>query len=268
MFKRILMVGFICFLVVGCSGNNDKQEQTNGNKKQVITLGAGIIEKDIIDSVKTDFEEKGYKLENKVFDDMITPNVALQDGEIDANFYQFIPYLDTFNEEHKANLVAFSTPIYISPVLAYSTKIEKIEELPDGAVIAINNDTTNRARALEFLEELDVIKLNPDAKYPTKNDILENKKNINVIEVDDATLPTILPDVDLSLMYGLTAMYSDLKLEDAIASGGNDPKYGIVIAVNEKDKEATWVQDLYSSFKTDKSQQFMKETFKGFVLPL
>lgn len=172
---------------------------------------------ELLEFVKPQLAKEGVELDIKVFTDYVQPNVQVSDGHLDANFFQHKPYLDSFNKEHRTNLVSVGL-VHVEPFGAYSSKIKRIDELKNGAQIALPNDPSNGARALLLLQSEGLIKLkDPSNILATARDIVENPKNLKFRELEAATLPRVLPDVDLALINTNYALEAGLNpSEDAL----------------------------------------------------
>ena len=190
-------------------------------------------------------ETKGYTLDIVEFTDYVQPNIAVNDGALDANYFQHQPYLDSFNEEKGTDLVSVAV-IHYEPFGIYAGKTASLDELKDGATVAVPNDTTNEARALLLLEAQGLIKLKEDAGLKaTVTDIVENPKNLEIIEIEAAQIPHSLQDVDIAVINGNYAIEAGLKVaKDALATEDADSigatTYGNVVAVKKgnEDNEA------------------------------
>lgn len=169
-----------------------------------IKVGASITpHAEILNAVKDDLAAQGYNLEVVEFTDYVLPNTALEEGDLDANYFQHGPYLDDFNAQNGTHLVAVAA-IHYEPFGIYAGKTTSLEELADGATVAIPNDGTNEARALLLLEAQGLIKLNEGVTFTaTKLDIAENPKNLDIQEIEAAQLPRSLQDVDLAVINGI-----------------------------------------------------------------
>ena len=172
---------------------------------------------EILEIVKDNLQEKGYNLEIVEYNDYILPNNAVQDGELDANFFQHTPYLEDFNAQNGTTLVDVAT-IHFEPFGLYAGKTASLEELQEGAKVAVPNDTTNEARALLLLEAQGLIKLKEGVGISaTKIDIVENPLNLEIVELEAAQIARTLPDVDIAAINGNYAVDAGLKLSDALA---------------------------------------------------
>ncbi len=193
-------------------------------------------------------------------------------GEIDANYFQHGPYLDDFNKENGTDLVAVSS-IHYEPFGIYSGKSKSIEELEDGASIAVPSDTTNEARALLLLEEQGLIKLKDGAGLgATKNDIASNPKNIEIVELEAAQLPRVLPDVNLAVINGNYAIDAGLKVSDAIATENEESiaaeTYSNIVAAKRDNADSPSIKALISALQTDHVKKFIESTYDGAVVPI
>ena len=266
--KKILSViavlSLLTLALTGCKGESKTKE---------ILVGASITpHAKILEQVKPILEEAGYKLTVKEYTDYVQPNLALDSGDLDANFFQHQPYLDGFNEEHGTKLTSIAK-IHYEPFGIYPGKTKSIEELVDGAQIIVPNDTTNEARALLLLEQAGLIKVAEDAGLnATINDIIENPKNLDIIEMEAAQLAISLQDVDLAVINGNFAIQEGLKSTDALAledeqSLGSET-FGNVIAIRVGDEDREDLKALVDAITSDEIRDYINETFPGAVVPL
>lgn len=216
--------------------------------------------------------QKGYELDIKEYVDYIQPNLALESGDLDANYFQHLPYLESFNEENGTKLVSAAS-IHYEPFGIYAGKTKSLEELADGATVAVPNDTSNEARALLLLEAQGLIKLKDGAGLTaTKNDIVENPKNIKLYEVEAAQIPRSIDDVDVAVINGNYAIDAGFKMSDALAVEDSQSiaatTYGNVIAVQEGKENDEAVKALVEALKSDEVKAFIESTYEGAVVPL
>ena len=200
------------------------------------------------------------------------PNEALQSGEIDANYFQHGPYLEQFNVEQGTDLVSAGT-IHYEPFGIYAGKTASLEELADGATVAVPNDTTNEARALLLLEAQGLLTLKEGAGLDaTKNDIVENPKDLDILEVEAAQIPLSLQDVDIAVINGNYAIDAGLKVSDALAVEASDSEaavtYGNVVAVKAGEETSDKALALVEALKSDTVKSFIEETYEGAVVPM
>ncbi|MHB0951539.1 MAG: MetQ/NlpA family ABC transporter substrate-binding protein [Allorhizobium sp.] len=221
----------------------------------------------IMEKVKEVAATKGLDIEILEFSDYVVPNQALADGDLNANSFQHQPYLDNQVKDRGFDLVSVAQTVNF-PMGVYSKKVKSLDELADGATVAIPNDPTNGGRALLILADKGLIKV--DAAKGLKigpADITENPKNIEFVELDAAQLPRALDDVDASVIntnYALEAGLDPAK--DPIAREGEKAPYINVIAVKSADKDAGWVKTLVESYHSDAVKAFIAEQFKGAVI--
>lgn len=266
--KKILSIILALTLgtgLVGCAASKDTSSESAD--KKVIKVGASPTpHAEILQLIKPLLEKEGYTLDIKEFDDYVIPNTALAEGELDANFFQHVPYLKTMNEEKKLNL-DYTVKVHIEPMGVYSSKIKDLKDLKDGAVIAIPNDPSNGARALRVLENAKLIKLK-DGELVTKLDITENTKKISITELDAAQLPRVLQDVDAAVINTNFAMKANLNpSKDALAIEAKDSPYANILAVRAADKEKPWAKALSKALTSPEVKKYIEEKFEGNIVP-
>ena len=224
----------------------------------------------ILEVAKEILAEEGYTLEIVTFDDYILPNQSLDAKELDANYFQHITYMNNFNEEFGIHMVS-AAGIHYEPFGIYAGKTASLEELPDGAKIAVPNDATNEARALLLLEQEGLIKLKEDAGLTaTKVDIAENPHNFEIVETKAELLTNVLQDVDVAVINGNYAIDAGLEVKNALAveaaDGAAAEAYVNVIAVNEGDESSEKIQALVKALKSDRVADFIAQTYEGAVV--
>lgn len=235
--------------------------------EKTITVGVTPFpHKDIMAVVKDLLKKEGYDLKIKEFTDYVTPNTALAEGSLDANFFQHVPYLENTNKEKKLDL-AWVAKVHIEPLGLYSQKIKKLSELKNGAQIAIPNDATNCSRALRLLEKNGLIKVKA-GELVTAKDIIENPKKIKIREIEAAQLPRTLPDVDASVINTNFAVEAKLiPAKDAIVIEGKDSPYANVIAVRAADRNNPAVKALVKAANSKEVKKYIETKLvpKGIV---
>lgn len=223
---------------------------------------------ELLEFVKPALAKEGVNLDVKVFTDYVQPNQQVADGHIDANFFQHKPYLDTFNKEHKTDLVSVAV-VHVEPFGAYSTKIKSLDELKEGALVAIPNDPSNGARALLLLQKAGVLTLkDPSNILATSRDVDQNPKKLKFKELEAATLPRVLADVDIALIntnYALEAGLNPTK--DALVIEGSDSPYANLIAVAAKSKDDPRVAKLIQALHSEDVKKFIADKYKGSIVP-
>ena len=228
---------------------------------------------EILGVAKDLLAEQGITLDIIEFSDYVQPNMVTESGEVDANYFQHQPYLDSFNEENGTHLVSVGD-IHYEPLGIYPGKSKSLDEISDGAVIAVPNDTTNEARALQLLAAQGIISIREDAGLTaTVNDITENPHNVQVEELEAAQLPRTLADVDYAVMngnYALEAGFSvskdALTTEDANSEAAQT--YANVLVVKEGNENNPGVQALLKALKSQEVKDFINETYDGAVVAL
>ncbi|MAX90060.1 MAG: methionine ABC transporter substrate-binding protein [Pseudomonas sp.] len=223
---------------------------------------------EILEFVKPQLTEQGVDLNVKVFTDYVQPNIQVSEKRLDANFFQHQPYLDEFNKGKGTELVSVAG-VHIEPFGAYSSKHKSLDELPKGATVVIPNDATNGGRALLLLQKAGVITLKDGAGITaTPKDIAENPKNIKIRELEAATLPRVLTQVDLALINTNYALEAKLNpTEDALFIEGNDSPYVNILVARPDNKDSAAMQKLIKALHSEEVKQFINEKYKGAVVP-
>ena len=274
------------FSLTGCSSNvagdtasdteateADTTTEAAGDEDKVIKVGASVTpHAEILEHVKQTLADEGYTLEIVEYNDYVLPNTALEDGDLDANFFQHQPYLDNFNEENNTHLVSVAA-VHFEPFAIYAGKTDSLDDLQDGATVAVPNDTTNEARALLLLEAQGLIKLKDGAGLDaTVLDIEENPKNLQIQEIEAAQLVRSLPDVDIACINGNYAKEGGLDVADAIAVEASDSlaadTYANVIAVKEGNENTDKTKALVNAVLSDDVRQFIEDTYGNAVVPV
>lgn len=239
---------------------------SKSSSDKIIVGASAVPHAEILENVKEDLKELGYDLEVKIFNDYVLPNTALSEGQLDANFFQHIPYLEEMNS--KENLgITWTAKVHIEPMGLYSEKIASLDELKDGATIAIPNDATNGSRALKLLAENGLIALK-DTETASVLDITSNVKNLNFKELDAPALPRTLVDVDAAVINTNYAIEADLNpLEDAIIIESSESPYANVLAVKVKNKDSEKTKALNTVLNSEKTKKFIEEKYKGTIAP-
>jgi D-methionine transport system substrate-binding protein len=263
----ILLVGALSLtLFTGC-GAKETDDKT-------IVVGASPTPHVEILKVAQDvLKEEGYTLEIQEFTDYVQPNLTLENKELDANFFQHLPYLEDFNEKNGTNLVSAGA-IHYEPLGLYPGKIKSLDAITEGTTIAVPNDTTNEARALLLLETIGLIKLDPDAGLAaTPKDIIENPKNIEIKELEAAQLARSLQDVDMAVINGNYALQADLNADtDTIAKEEKESlaaqTFANIIAVRAGEETTPKTEALMKALKSDTVKTYIEDTYKGAVVPV
>ena len=274
MIKNILKFTVASALALGLTACNDKEskesKEVKVEKKQtVIKIGATPVPHvEILEAVKPLLKAKGYDLEIVEFTDYVTPNIALNDGQIDANFFQHVPYMESFAKDKALKLIS-AGKVHVEPLGLYSQKFKSVEELPEGATIAIPNDPSNGGRALILLQSKGLIKLKADAGLDaTEADIAENPKKFVFKALEAAQLPRTLQDVDASIINGNYALESKLNpVNDSILLEGADSPYANIVTVVEGHENDEKIKVLIETLQSEKVKKFIAEKYNGGVVP-
>ena len=268
-------------LLTGCGGTSSQpssQPQDSASPSastENVTLKVGATpapHAEILEVVKDLLAEQGITLEIVEFNDYIIPNNAVESGELDANYFQHITYMNEFNESNGTHLVS-AAEVHYEPFGLYAGKTDSIDALADGAQIAVPNDTTNEARALLLLQQEGLITLKDGAGITaTKADIAENPKNLDIVELEASQIPSRVEDVDLAVINGNYAIDAGLKVADALAVEAADGEaataYVNVLAVKEGRENDAAIQALAQALCSDEVKTFMEETYEGAVVPV
>lgn len=252
-------------LLVGCGGK--------GGDDKVIKIGASPApHAEILEIVKTELAEDGYTLEIVEYNDYVLPNTALEDGELDANYFQHLPYLENFNVENGTSLVSAAN-VHFEPFGIYPGKTASLDQLQEGAKIAVPNDTTNEARALLLLEAEGLITLKEGAGITaTIVDIVENPLNLEIVELEAAQIPRVLQDVDAAAINGNYAVEAGYTLADAVAVESAQSlaaqTYGNIIAVRKGEEATEKTKALVDAILSDEVEDFIEATYAGAVVPV
>ena len=227
---------------------------------------------EILEAAKDALKKKGVEIEIVTYNDYVQPNIATDEGQIDANYFQHQPYLDDFNKENNTHVVSVGK-IHYEPFGIYAGKSKDLKNIQDGAKIAVPNDTTNEARALLLLEANGIIKLKDGAGLTaTKQDIVENPHNVEIYEVEAAQIPRSLDSVDFACMNGNFAIQANYKPSEALAAEKSDSEaaqtYANIIAVAEKNKDAAWAKTLVEVLTSKEIRDFINKKYEGGVVPL
>ncbi len=272
-FKKVLIaaLGLVAsIMLTACGGGG--QQTGGGDTQKEVTLKIGatpVPHAEMLEEIKPDLKEKNITLEVIDFNDYVQPNIALNDKELDANFFQHEPYLRDFINEHKEMKIVNAAGVHVEPMGAYSKKIKSVEEIPDGAKVSIPNDPTNGGRALLLLQRENLLKLKDGVgETATVNDIVENPKNLVITEVEAAQLPRTLDDVDFSIINTNFAMNADLNpVKDALFMEDKTSPYVNIVVVREGDENRAEIKELINALHSDKMKKFIEEKYKGAIVP-
>ncbi|HIU09822.1 MAG TPA: metal ABC transporter substrate-binding protein [Candidatus Avidehalobacter gallistercoris] len=275
--KKLLSLLLVLSLaLVGAAGCGD-DAQPGGNDNTELTpvkVGASPTpHAEILEVAQPLMAEKGYDLQIVEFTDYVLPNTALENGDIDANYFQHITYMNDFNEQNGTHLAAIAE-IHYEPMGIYAGKTASLEDLADGATVGVPADTTNEARALLLLEAAGLITVDPEAGLTaTVYDITDNPKNLQISEIEAAQLPRSLADLDIAVINANYALQADLSVtDDALLAEAADSTaaqaYANVLTVREGSEEDPALVALAEVLKSDTVRQFIIDTYNNSVQPL
>lgn len=270
------------FALTACGGNSATGSSTatsgaatssSASSGTVITVGASPSpHAEILKAVEDEIKTAGYELKVVEYNDYVQPNVALSEGDLDANYFQHKPYLDNYNQENGTDLVS-AAAIHFEPMGIYAGKSSDIKNVPDGAKIAVPSDATNEARALLLLQDQGVLKLKDGVGLEaTKNDIAENPHNVEFVEVEAASVPRTLQDADFGVINGNYALSAGLDTTATLASEGAGSEaaktYANIVAVRKGEDQTDKTKALVKALTSDTAKKFIENQYKGSVIPV
>lgn len=254
-------------LLTGCGSDKSTPTSSNGNAK-IIVGATPVPHAEILEEIKPILAKEGVDLEIKEFNDYNTPNAAVNEKEIDANFYQHQPYLDEWNAANNAHLVSVGG-VHIEPMGIYSHTIKDLKNVPNGAKVAIPNDPSNGGRALLLLQKQGLITLKDGGSAKsTVADITANPKNLQFVELEAPQLPRSLDDVAIAVINTNFAIKAGLNpTKDAIAIEGNDSPYVNILVVRDGDQNRPEIQKLMKALQSPEVKKFIQDKYQGAILP-
>ena len=274
--KRFSILAAVLVLALGiltaCGGGSDSGSGDGDSADKTIKVAASPTpHAEILNAISDELAAEGWTLEVIEFDDYVQPNVATTDGDVDANYFQHVPYLDEYNEQNGTDLVAVGNVHYEAMGVYKGTK-DSFDALEDGDKIGIPNDGTNGARALQLLEANGVLKLKEDAGVTaTEQDIVENPKNLEIVPLEAATIPASLPDLALGVINYNYANGAGFTQDDAVALETADSEaaetFVNVIVVNAGNENSEKTQALVKAVQSDTVKNFILDNYNGLIQP-
>ena len=278
----LLITGILSVGLIGCGSSaansndtavSDKKEEAAPGEVTTLKVGVNGTDFRLWDSLNERLKDKNIKLEPVSFADYIKPNQALADKEIDLNAFQTEVYFEQFKKDHNLDLTSIGYT-FIAPMGIYSNKIKSLDEVQDGATVAIPNDATNGGRALNLLESAGLIKLDgKDKVTPNEKNIVENSKNLKFVSMESVQIPRSLDDVDFAAINtgaatdaGLNPKTDSIYLEDA--NGENAKQYYNIIAVRTEDKDKEVFKTLMEAYHQEETKKVLDEIYKGGAVPV
>lgn len=281
--KLLSALALLALLFTGCGNNAPQENQTSESKteesaettenksdeKSKVVIGVSPApHAAIAEFVKGKLAEEGISLEIKEFDDYVQPNISLDEGELDLNFFQHLPYLEEFNQARGTKIASLGA-VHLEPMGVYSTKYKSLDELKDGDKVVIPNDATNGARALVLLQEQGLIKLKDGVGLDaTEVDIEENPKNLEFTAVEAASIPRVYDDSAIAVINSNYAIEAGLSPKDdtlAIESTQDNP-YANIIAVKEGEENNEIYKKVYEAFTSKDTKDFINKTYQGEII--
>lgn len=255
----LFMIVIISILGVACGNKNDEN--------QLVVGATQVPHAEILEHVKPILEKQGVNLEVKVFTDYVLPNKAVEEGEIDANYFQHIVWMNTTNKEKGYHLTDVAR-VHLEPMGAYSTKIDSINQLKKGASVALPNGTSEITRVLQLLEKHGLITLNTHSGEITLKNIEENPKNLQFKLLEASALPRVIDEVDLAVINTNYALQADLDpLRDALFIEDKNIPYVNVLAVKKGNENNPALKKLGEALTSPEVKKFIEEKYKGVIIP-
>ena len=267
--KRVFALALAAILALGCVSCGAKQAADNDKK---ILIGVSPVpHKDITEVAASALKEKGYEVEIVEYTDYVQPNTALEEGELDANYFQTLGYMEGQNAERDMHLISAAS-VHAEPMGIYAKNIADLASLPDGAVIAIPNDTDNEGRALRVFAETGLISVPAEGDI-TPADITENPHNFKFQEIEAGGLPRMLDDVDAAIINGNYALEADLGNTSNVLyieeiTGEKITLRGNVIAVKDGTQDSQKIKDIIEAFQSEEVKNYINDTYAGAVIPV
>ena len=256
--KVLLFTALAAALTAGLAQANEK----------LVVAATPVPHAEILELIKPTLAKEGVDLEIKVFTDYVQPNVQVAEKRLDANYFQTLPYLESFNKGKGTNLVTV-IGVHVEPFGGYSKKVKNLSELKDGATIAIPNEGSNSGRALILLQKAGLIELkDPTNAVSTPKDIAKNPHNFKFKELESALLPRVLDQVDLDMINTNYALEAGLNpATDALIIEGADSPYVNFLVARPDNKDSEAIQKLAKALTSPEVKAFIAEKYKGAVLP-
>ena len=273
-FKKLFLLGSVVLslALTGCGGakKDDTKAEAPADGDNKIVIGVSPTPHgEILEGLKPEFEKEGLDVEVVNFDDYIQPNLQLEAGDLDANYFQHKPYLDSFTEERNIDDLDVLGYVHIEPMAIYSEKYKSVDEIEDGAEIIIPNDPSNGARALILLEDAGLIKLKDKTNLnSTEKDIAENPKNLKFTAMDAPSIAQVYKDSGAAVINSNFAIGQGLDpTSDSIFLESTDSPYANLVAIRKEDADKEKFQKFLKVLNSEESKKFIEEKFKGAVIP-
>lgn len=256
--RLLILTSLFLFTIVACNHSNTSHQLT--------VVATAVPHAEILEQIKPDLKAKGIDLQIIVVDDYNTPNRSLADGEVDANFFQHLPFLTLQNDEFNYHLEALAM-VHVEPMGLYSKKITSLKDLRQGSVVVIPNDPTNEARALALLEKAGLIELNRHDVNTTVHNISDNPLKLKFNEIDSPLLARTLDDAVLAAITTNFALQANLYPKDALAQEDKESLFANIVAVRQGEANREEIQALKEALHSDKVRNFIIDHYKGAIIP-
>lgn len=273
--KILVLLLLLSIFLTACTKTTDTNKKATSGEDisneivEPITVGlvAGSSTTEVFNVALKVLEDKGYKVETKIFNDFNSPNTAVNDGSLQYNFYQHLPFLNSFNESQGTDLVPIGDGVYTVNYGVFSNKIDNVDQIKDGMTVAIQNDNTNRRITLKMFENEGIIKLKEGVEMPTLLDIVDNPKNLKFMEMEETMIPAAFNDVDLACCSSSQWRASGNDTNDAIISKQDleSTLYLVTAPGNEDSPTSKLLQEALTSPEV---KAFLEEKYKGVAAPV
>jgi ABC-type metal ion transport system, periplasmic component/surface antigen len=271
----ILVLALTMLALAACGGGGDAKDAKDEGKADTTVLKIGATSSphaEILEFVKPMLAKEGIDLQITEYTDYVIPNTAVESHELDANYFQHMPYLEDFNKKNGTHLVS-AVAVHYEPMGVFAGKTATLDAMKDGATIAVPNDPTNEARALQLLQQAGLIKLKDGAGLQaTPNDIVDNPKNIKFFEAEAAAVARSLQDVDYAVINGNYALEAGLKVSDALVVESKDSEaaqtFANIVAVYDGDQNKPAIQALAKALTSAETKKFIEDKYDGAVVPV
>ena len=267
--RKFSILALVLVLALGTLAACGGGDSSSSEDKTIKVAASPTPHAEILNAAADKLAEEGWTLEVREFEDYVQPNVATTDGDVDANYFQHVPYLEDYNAENGTDLTAVANMHYEKMAIYAGTK-SSLDEIADGDKIGVPNDTTNEARALKVLAEAGLITLKEGVgSEATKTDIVDNPHNLDIQELEAASLPSALPDVAFAVINANYAIQADIMDKLVLAEGTDQEQedtYVNVIVVSAENAESEKTQALVAALQSDEVRQFIEDTYNGAVV--
>ncbi|EGW41511.1 MetQ/NlpA family ABC transporter substrate-binding protein [Desulfosporosinus sp. OT] len=265
-FVWCLVTIIFMFALVGC-GSSETTASTDTNKTIKFGVNSGNTATEVFNVAAEKLKAEGYTVKLTEFNDYITPNKAVEDGTIDYNFFQHIPYLKAYNENNGNKLAYIGTGLYNLSYGIFSINLKSINDVKDGMKVGIQNDPTNRSTSLHMLQDLGLIKLKDGVELPTLLDIVSNPKHLNIIEMDEASIVNAMKDLDIGCVCSEKWVKAGNTMDQALISKVDKVNTMVVVTTKGNENSET-AKKIDEAMKSAEVKKFLEEHYKGVMVPL